>query len=78
MSNLAENKLDLIDNSIKDIGDLLDDGLIITNRNGFILSANDASREFLGKNLINQNITTFIKSKEFTISVNFQYSLFFF
>ena len=66
MSNLAENKLDLIDNSIKDIGDLLDDGLIITNRSGFIVSANDASREFLGKNLINQNITTFIKSKEFT------------
>ena len=66
MSNLAENKLDLIDNSIKDIGDLLDDGLIITNRNGFIVSANDASREFLGKNLINQSITTFIKSKEFT------------
>ena len=56
----------LIDNSIKDIGDLLDDGLIITNRSGFIVSANDASREFLGKNLINQNITTFIKSKEFT------------
>ena len=49
MSNLADNKLDLIDNSMCDIGDLLDDGLIITNRNGFILSANDASRESLEK-----------------------------
>ncbi len=66
MSNLAENKLDLIDNSIKDIGDLLDEGLIITDNSGLILSANNACKEFLGKNLINHNITTFIKSTEFT------------
>ena len=70
MSNLAENKLDLIDNSIKDIGDLLDDGLIITNRSGFIVSANDVLVElFLQKKIkfldIQKKLFAVIRMKEF-------------
>ena len=38
------------------IAEMLDDGLVIADKNGMILSVNDAAVRFLGQNLVGQNI----------------------
>ncbi|MDA1136127.1 MAG: ATP-binding protein [Proteobacteria bacterium] len=54
----------LIPKSIKNISKILDDGVILTDEEGLIILANSNAQEFLGKNLLNNNISKILKVKE--------------
>ena len=46
------------------IAEMLDDGLVIADNNGMILSVNDAAVRFLGQNLVGQNIIDLVANDD--------------
>ena len=54
----------LIPSYIKNLSEMLDDGLILTNENGKVLLSNLSAKEFLGKDPININIYTLLNIHE--------------
>ena len=54
----------LIPSYIKNLSEMLDDGLILTNENGKVLLSNLNAQEFLGKDPININIHTLLNIHE--------------
>lgn len=54
-----------IPSNIFSLSQLLDDGLLLCNKKGFILSSNTIAQNFLSKKIINKNIFDFIEISEF-------------
>ena len=55
----------IIPSNIKNLSQLLDDGLILCDKLGVIISSNSIAQQFLNKNLNKKNISEFIKIDEF-------------
>ena len=55
----------IIPSNIKNLSQLLDDGLILCDKLGVIVSSNSIAQQFLNKNLNKKNISEFIKIDEF-------------
>ena len=55
----------IIPSNIKNLSQLLDDGLILCDKLGVIISSNSIAQQFLNKNLNKKNIAEFIKIDEF-------------
>ena len=54
-----------IPSNIDNLSQILEDGLILCNESGLIISSNDVARQFLNKKLNNRNIYEFIEIAEF-------------
>ena len=54
-----------IPSNIDNLSQILEDGLILCNQSGLIISSNDVARQFLNKKLNNRNIYEFIEIAEF-------------
>ena len=54
-----------IPSNIFSLSQLLDDGLLLCNKKGFIISSNTIAQNFLSKKIINKNIFDFIEISEF-------------
>ena len=54
-----------IPSNIDNLSQILEDGLILCNESGFIISSNDVARQFLNKKLNSRNIYEFIEIAEF-------------
>ena len=54
-----------IPNNIKNLSQLLEDGLVMCDSFGSILSYNNLAKQYLGDNLKGKNICNFISTKEF-------------
>ena len=54
-----------IPSHIDNLSQILEDGLILCNESGLIISSNDVARQFLNKKLNNRNIYEFIEIAEF-------------
>ena len=54
-----------IPSNIDNLSQILEDGLILCNESGLIISSNDEARQFLNKKLNNRNIYEFIEITEF-------------
>ncbi len=57
--------LKTIPSNIKNLSQLLDDGLILCDKLGVIISSNSIAQQFLNKKLNKKNISEFIKIDEF-------------
>ena len=55
----------IIPSNIKNLSQLLDDGLILCDKLGAVISSNSIAQQFLNKNLNKKNISEFIKIDEF-------------
>jgi two-component system phosphate regulon sensor histidine kinase PhoR len=54
-----------IPSNIDNLSQILEDGLILCNENGLIISSNDVAKQFLNKKLNSRNINEFIEIAEF-------------
>ena len=54
-----------IPSNIDNLSQILEDGLILCNESGLIISSNDVARQFLNKKLNSRNIYEFIEIAEF-------------
>jgi two-component system phosphate regulon sensor histidine kinase PhoR len=54
----------LIPSYIKNISEMLDDGMILTDKHGLVLLSNISAQEYLGKDPIDKNIFELLKIKE--------------
>ena len=54
----------LIPSYIKNISEMLDDGMILTDKHGLVLLSNVSAQEYLGKDPIDNNIFELLKIKE--------------
>ena len=54
-----------IPSNISNLSQLLDDGLILCDKNGIVLSSNGIAQNFLSKKILNKNISDFIEINEF-------------
>jgi len=54
-----------IPSNISNLSQLLDDGLILCDKNGIVLSSNAIAQNFLSKKILNKNISDFIEINEF-------------
>ena len=54
----------LIPSYIKNISEMLDDGMILTDEHGLVLLSNVSAQEYLGKDPIDNNIFELLKIKE--------------
>ena len=55
----------IIPSNIKNLSQLLDDGLILCDKLGVIISSNSMAQQFLNKKLNKKNISEFIEIAEF-------------
>lgn len=58
---------------LSDVGNILDDGFVITDKSGYVIIANKVAQEFFGRSLINKSIFNFINNNDF-LSLNLEKS----